>query len=61
MSFNNNVTISIFRDVAMQLAAMWVRYVRPTPFEGVFHIGAVEVEVKVREIEPNTKPIKGMG
>jgi hypothetical protein len=42
----------------MKLSELWVRHVRPYPFTATFHIGAVEVEMSIREVEPNTKPIR---
>jgi hypothetical protein len=55
---NGNATASMFRDIAMKLSELWVRHVRPYPFTATFHIGAVEVEMSIREVEPNTKPIR---
>jgi hypothetical protein len=54
---NDNVTISVFRKLASQLASFWSDFIRPTPFDGIFHVGAVEVEIHVREAQPNTKPL----
>jgi hypothetical protein len=48
----------MFRQVAGQLAKLWADYVRPTPFEAKFPVGAIEVEIKIRQVEPNTKPLR---
>jgi hypothetical protein len=55
---NDNVAVAAIRDFASMIATFWVRHVRPMPFERTFYIEGIEVEVKIRETEPNTKPIK---
>jgi hypothetical protein len=54
---NDNLTISVFRKLAAQLASFWMDFIRPMPFEATFHINGVEVQIRVREAEPNTKPL----
>ena len=57
---NGNATASMFRDIAMKLAEVWVRHVRPYPFIATFHIGVVEVEMIIREGRQDTKPVFGV-
>jgi hypothetical protein len=59
MPINDNVAVSVIRDLASQVATFWVRYIRPQPFERTFYINGIEVELKIREAEPNTKPLGG--
>jgi hypothetical protein len=58
MTLNNNVTISIFRKLANQLVSVWMDYIRPMPFETTFHINGVEVEIRIREVKQDTKPLR---
>jgi hypothetical protein len=57
---NNNVTVSVMRSLAQQLADFWTQYIRPMPFEGVFRVGGVRVEIKVSELRTpeDTQPMK---
>lgn len=56
---NDHVTAAAFRDLLIAVARFYKRWIRPQPFMGTFYIDGVEVEVKVREVEPDTKPLKG--
>jgi hypothetical protein len=58
MTINDNVVISVVRDLASQIATFWVHYIRPMPFERKFYMDGIEVEVKIREVEQDTQPIK---
>jgi hypothetical protein len=58
--FNENVTISVMRDLAMQVAGFWMRHIRPTPFDAVFHQNGIRVRIQIDEYKSaeDTQPIK---
>jgi hypothetical protein len=59
MTLNDNVTVSVMRDLAMQVAGFWMRYIRPTPFDAVFHLNGIRVRISIDEYKSaeDTQPI----
>jgi hypothetical protein len=59
MTLGDNVTVSVMRELAMQVANFWVRYIRPTPFDAVFHLNGIRVRISIEEYKTteDTQPM----